>query len=72
MPSGNTYSLTGFLLPWTWDISSRLLQQSTAAAPYLGQVAPPNLELGVAILSSPAPGQPPLLGHGVALLGCRP
>ena len=28
--------LLGFLLPWTWDISSRLLQQSTAAAPYLG------------------------------------
>ena len=28
--------LLGFLLPWTWGISSRLLQQSTAAAPYLG------------------------------------
>ena len=26
----------GFLLPWAWGISSRLLQQSTAAAPYLG------------------------------------
>ena len=26
----------GFLLPWTWGISSRLLQQSAAAAPYLG------------------------------------
>ena len=24
-------------LPWAWGISSRLLQQSTAAAPYLGQ-----------------------------------
>ena len=30
----------GFLLPWTWDISSRLLQKSTAAAPYLGQGHP--------------------------------
>ena len=28
--------LPGFLLPWAWGISSRLLQQSTAAAPYLG------------------------------------
>ena len=26
----------GFLLPWTWGISSRLLQQSAATAPYLG------------------------------------
>ena len=25
-----------FLLPWVWDNSSQLLQQSTAAAPYLG------------------------------------
>ena len=28
--------LLGFLLPWTWSISSWLLQQSTATAPYLG------------------------------------
>ena len=28
--------LPGFLLPWTWGIFSRLLQQSTAAALYLG------------------------------------
>ena len=26
----------GFLLPWTWGISSQLLQQSMATAPYLG------------------------------------
>ena len=26
--------LLGFLLPWTWGISSRLLQQSVAAAPW--------------------------------------
>ena len=33
--------LFGFLLPWTWGISSWLLQQSTATAPYLGRrVAP--------------------------------
>ena len=31
----STVSL-GFLLPWTWGISSWLLQQSAAAAPYLG------------------------------------
>ena len=29
--------LLGFLLPWTWGISSRLLQQSAATASYLGQ-----------------------------------
>ena len=29
--------LLGFLLPWTWGVSSRLLQQSAAAAPYLEQ-----------------------------------
>ena len=28
--------LLGFLLPWTWGISSGLLQQSTVTAPYLG------------------------------------
>ena len=28
--------LLGFLLPWTWAIPSGLLQQSAAAAPYLG------------------------------------
>ena len=27
--------LLGFLLPWTWGISSQLLQQSAAATPYL-------------------------------------
>ena len=32
----------GFLLPWTWGICSRLLQQSTAAAPYLGQGVSPH------------------------------
>ena len=33
--------LLGFLLPWTWGLSSRLLHQSAAAAPYLGRgVAP--------------------------------
>ena len=29
--------LLGFLLPWKWVISSRLLQQSAATAPYLGR-----------------------------------
>ena len=33
--------LLGFLLPWTWDISSRLLQQSAAAAPDLGRGVSP-------------------------------
>ena len=35
--------LLGFLLPWTWGLSSRLLQQGAAAAPYLRRgVAPPG------------------------------
>ena len=69
--------LLGFLLPWAWGISSRLLQQSAAAAPYLGQgdlltAAPPDLERGVASLGPPAPAQPPLPGHGIAPLGHHP
>ena len=34
--------LLGFLLPWAWGISSRLLQQSTANAPYLGRGVSPH------------------------------
>ena len=34
--------LLGFLLPWTWGISSRLLQQSAATAPYLRQGVSPH------------------------------
>ena len=68
MPLATPTVLFGFLLPWTWGISSQLLQQSTAAAPYLGQgylltATPPDAPLG-----PPAPAQPPLLGCGAALL----
>ena len=34
--------LLGFLLPWTWGISSWMLQQSAAAAPYLGWGVSPH------------------------------
>ena len=34
--------LLGFLLSWTWGISSRLLQQSAAAAAYLGRGVCPH------------------------------
>ena len=34
--------LPGFLLPWAWGISSRLLQQSAATAPYLGRRVSPH------------------------------
>ena len=34
--------LLGFLLPWAWGISSRLLQQSAAAAPYFGREVSPH------------------------------
>ena len=69
--------LLGFLLPWAWGISSWLLQQSAAAAPYLGRGAsphcrPPDLERGVAPLGPPGPAQPLLLGRGVTSLGRRP
>ena len=37
--------LLGFLLPWAWAISSRLLQQSAAAAPYLGRGVSPHHHL---------------------------
>ena len=61
-----------------WGISSWLLQQSEAAAPYtldkeyLLTNAPPDLERGIAPLGPPAPAQPPLLGCGVAPPGRRP
>ena len=34
--------LFGFLLPWTWGLSSWLLQQSAAPAPYLGWGVSPH------------------------------
>ena len=34
--------LLGFLLSWAWGISSRLLQQSAAIAPYLGRGVSPH------------------------------
>ena len=34
--------LLGFILPWMWGISSWLLQQSTATAPYLGRGIAPH------------------------------
>ena len=34
--------LLGFLLPWAWGISSQLLQQSAAIAPYRGQGVSPH------------------------------
>ena len=42
MPLATPTILLGFLLPWMWGISSWLLQQSTAAAPYLGHVVAPH------------------------------
>ena len=60
MPLATLTVLLGFLLPWTCGISSQLLQQSAATAPYLGwgvspTAALPDLECGVAPLSPPAP-----------------
>ena len=43
MPSLSTYCLTGVSLTLDVGISSWLLQQSTAAAPYLGRVVSPHM-----------------------------
>ena len=74
--------LLGFLLPWAWGISSRLLQQSAAIAPYLDEgylltTALPDLQCGIDSLGPPAPTQPwlrvtrlvaaPSLGGGLLL-----
>ena len=66
--------LLGFLLPLAWDISSRLLQQSAAAAPYLGQGASPHHRPSWPWTWSSSSGclplaQPSLLGRGVSPLG---
>ena len=83
MHSSNTYHLTwvsltlglGYL--FTGGYLFTTLQQSAAAAPYIGQgvsshAAPSDVLHGVCPLSPPAPMQPPLLRHGFALLCCRP
>ena len=41
-PLATSTVLLGFLLPWAWGISSRLLQQSAAIAPYLGWGVSPH------------------------------
>ena len=60
-----------------WGISSRLLQQNAAIAPYLGRgylltATLPNLQRGIAPLGPPAPAQPRLLGRGVGPPGHAP
>ena len=41
-PLATSTILFGFLLPWAWDTSSQLLQQSAAIAPYLGRGVSPH------------------------------
>ena len=50
--------LLGFLLPWAWDISSRLLL--TLEEGYLLTTALPDLQRGIAPLGPPVPTQPGL------------
>ena len=69
--------LLGFILPWALGISSQLLQQSAAAAPYLGQGVSPHCRLSWpwawnSPLGPPVPVQPPLLGRDVAPPSLRP
>ena len=68
MPLTTPTVLLGFLLPWTWGLSSWLLQKVqplllTLDKGYLLTTNPPDLEGGP--LGSPAPVQPSLLGRGV-------
>ena len=53
MPFATPTILLGFLLPWTWGISSGLLQQSAATAAYLGG----RVSIHICVISS----QPPRL-----------
>ena len=60
-------SYLGFSYLGREGISSRLLQQSTAAPPYLDEgylltATVPDLQRGIAPLGPPVPAQPPLLG----------
>ena len=77
MPSLSAYHLTWVSLTLGVGYHFTVPQQSTAAAPYLGQgypltVTPTDLECRVAPVGPPAPAQPLLLGRGVAPLGRRP
>ena len=76
-PLATSAVLLGFLWPWTWGISSRLLQQSSALLltldeGYLLTAASPDLERGVAPLGPPASTQQRLLGGQVAPLQWGP
>ena len=71
MPSLSAYHLTwvsltldmGYLFTAAPAKRSLLL---TLDKGYLLTTAPPDLERGVALLSPPAPTQPPLLGRGLS------
>ena len=75
--------LLGFLLAWMWLISSRLLQQSTVTAPYLGRGCPPwtwtwsssSQPSCTRATSTPwtwGSSSRPLLCHQPGTLGCCP
>ena len=53
--------LLEFLIPWTWGISSWLLQQSAAAAPDLGCGLAPRSHSCAVAATTPVPSQPLLL-----------
>ena len=77
MPLATPTVLLGFLLPWTWGISSQCSSKTqplllTLDEGYLLTAIPPDLERGVAPLSPPAPVKLLHLGRGVAPLSGRP
>ena len=68
-PLATSTVLLGFLSPWTWGISSWLLQQSTVTAPYFGRRVNPYCHpsgpwMWNSSLGPLAPTQQPFLGHG--------
>ena len=70
-----SYLSFSYLGPWVslHGCSSKVqLLLLTLDEGYLLKAAPPDLERGVAPLSSPVLAQPPLLGGEVAPLGSRP
>ena len=72
MPSRNTYRLTWVSLLGCGVSLHGCSRKAQPLLLTLAEVAPPDLERGVAPLRPPVPVQPLLLGRGVAPLSCLP
>ena len=72
LPSYLGFSYLGRGVPLYSCSGKAQLPLLTLDEEYLLMAVPPDLECGGAPLSLPVPEQPPLLGFGVAPLGCGP